>query len=697
MHCRLGDVNQNDIVTWNTFDNGTFETKRPYLDSPNELEYWDTHLLQEQRAFYVDDYPFISGIIHLYSRNLIKLTAGIFDIRIQNVSFRDQFGYVCMDNMAQSMSSVGWLQIVVDPIEVVINKPKILITRENEPVNLGCSIISKPSVPLEWVQLFKNKQDNLQNFQLKRNHHRDVSMNTIDRNGIVTNTINRTFIPNESDHNSHFLCRTKNQLLKSKILVYVLYKPKIQIITSPLYVNTTTFVTIYCKAKANPEPFKYEWFINEKIVNGVSSTNYKIGYPKRGENGLKIGCKVVNKIGESIKSTTLNVSYAPILIQNTTITIGTDLGLSTTLHCNVDSNPKPEISWYKGSVNVVNLDQKPIGHFEIFKIDKTMERDFGFYTCVAVNQNFKPLFVHFRLIKKGPPLIFSMNASVELDKTILKCIVESIPRSTELLMKKSSNDHDPIVSTDYTEIRKYIGNYVEVLEIEINSNDIESSSIYNCSAKNHYGSVYKTMQLSSSTFIENWTYQLIILFGIIITVIIVVFIGTVIFIRRYRKRNLEAYQNSSNSNQTATNSSSTDNANTLVKNWNQYELKNDSGAYSETPPLTKYFCNLPSVCQNLTPCGKMMETFSFSDSKTMPPRIRPMGEHAIEFIAPRFRSQHAEYAVPHVSASIDRNFTPKNIYHVSNLPTLPPPTFESQCESISPQDQYDNSHLSTNV
>ena len=99
-------------------------------------------------------------------------------------------------------------------------------------------------------------------------------------------------------------------------------------------------------------------------------------------NSAVIACEVSNTVGQSRATHTLNIAFGPILKTLEDQVFGSDLGRDVRLKCEVEGNPKPDITWLKlGQTNVLSKDS------ELFIRGMNREK-VGKYICRASVKGF---------------------------------------------------------------------------------------------------------------------------------------------------------------------------------------------------------------------------------------------------------------------------------------------------------------------
>lgn len=176
----------------------------------------------------------------------------------------------------------------------------------------------------------------------------------------------------------------------------VFYPPEIIYSTGNLTVNESSNSKLSCNASGHPSP-TIQW----SFPNGSNIRNngfLEIINTSRSQHG-KYVCQATNDIGNSTSIVMyLNVQYAPkINITGREKNISSWLHRNSTLTCQADGNPRPEITWSKDKMELFRGNIS--GYIYVRPQNST---DFGNYVCTAWNALGKAFF-HVKVVRTAFP------------------------------------------------------------------------------------------------------------------------------------------------------------------------------------------------------------------------------------------------------------------------------------------------------
>ena len=123
--------------------------------------------------------------------------------------------------------------------------------------------------------------------------------------------------------------------------------------------------------------------INKRLAGGGWESSLQLSYiPSRGQDGASLGCSVHHEAlpAPLELEASISVSFAPRVTRVTANQTRADQGETVSLHCEVESNPPPSISWSRLSQPGVTL-----GHGEVFLISNIDQSWDDVYICEAEN------------------------------------------------------------------------------------------------------------------------------------------------------------------------------------------------------------------------------------------------------------------------------------------------------------------------
>ncbi|XP_052400814.1 B-cell receptor CD22-like [Carassius gibelio] len=185
-----------------------------------------------------------------------------------------------------------------------------------------------------------------------------------------------------SNHSGEYKCKSSNKhgWKYSAVTLNVMYPPKDVAVSNfslSDVIAERDSVTLICSSDSNP-PAEMSWFKGRTFVG--SGSIYSISNISSDDRG-EYKCKSSNEHGVKYSDPViLNVMYPP---KNVSVSISPSAeiveGDSVTLICSSDSNPPPEISWFKeGSF---------VGSGRIYNISKISSNHSGEYKCESSNKH----------------------------------------------------------------------------------------------------------------------------------------------------------------------------------------------------------------------------------------------------------------------------------------------------------------------
>ncbi|XP_052400819.1 B-cell receptor CD22-like [Carassius gibelio] len=277
---------------------------------------------------------------------------------ISKISSDDRGEYKCKsrNKHGEKYSETVMLNVMYPPrnVSVSINPSGVIV--EEKSVTLSCSSDSNPpALDFSW---FKGG--------MIVGSGRIYSISTI-----------------SSDHSGEYKCRSSNkhgEKYSDAVTLNVMYPPRnvsVSINPSGVIVEGDS-VTLSCSSDSNPPALNFSWFKGGTFVG--SGRIYSISNISSDHSG-EYKCKSRNKHGEKYSdAVTLNIKYPPKSVSVSINPSGEIVeGDSVTLSCSSDSNPPPEISWFKGRTFV--------GSGRIYSISTISSNHSGEYKCKSYNEH----------------------------------------------------------------------------------------------------------------------------------------------------------------------------------------------------------------------------------------------------------------------------------------------------------------------
>ncbi len=194
-------------------------------------------------------------------------------------------------------------------------------------------------------------------------------------------------------------CRSENPALKqpakASIRLEVKYAPDVQLKVSSAQIIVGEDIEITCEATGNPNQLLYKWFKNDEIIIGDHDKILVLQKVTKELNGQVISCEVSNTVGSGKAKHTLDISYGPSFKSAMDSVYGAELGQDVRLKCEVDGNPKPDITWLMlGSSNVLNTGPE-------LTIRQMTNEKVGKYICRASVKGFPEISAQLFVFIKG--------------------------------------------------------------------------------------------------------------------------------------------------------------------------------------------------------------------------------------------------------------------------------------------------------
>eukprot|EP00092_Neocalanus_flemingeri_P032751 GFUD01035622.1.p1 GENE.GFUD01035622.1~~GFUD01035622.1.p1 ORF type:complete len:599 (-),score=139.25 GFUD01035622.1:150-1946(-) len=305
-------------------------------------------------------------------------------------------------------------------------------------------------------------------------------------------------------------CSAKSDVLPkpktSLIVIKHLKKPEVYLNLENPRIQAGDSFDITCSTEAYPVVVDYTWYINGQLVFNEESSVLRIKKISKHFNKVEVKCRAANKVGSDESSLTLNVEYAPMII-NEPDDILAKTGDSVTFKCLAEANPPPTYVWIKmNSKEVVG-----------FSANLTVEASetAEMFVCKVFSEGFEDIEcspARLRVIKS--PKIQAIDEGQVGGEPLLHCSVVSVARKTKITwiandgpINMEDKDYEIIYNEDGVFHHSFL----------VLKNEEKRMVEHACFASNEVGTDYKVAQLGSNH--SNYT-----------TIIIVVFLLTIIII-----------------------------------------------------------------------------------------------------------------------------------------------------------------------
>ncbi|XP_039268950.2 hemicentin-1-like [Styela clava] len=165
-----------------------------------------------------------------------------------------------------------------------------------------------------------------------------------------------------------------------------------------LVVNQGKEITLNCESNTFPKP-SVTWIKNgEELPEShfAASHDRRIKISKNGflltifdaepEDAALYSCELLNDAGATSRKFNLKVNRPPVISGPDTENIKKPIDSTISMDCSVQGSPAPEIIWLKNGLPVEFSERVHVTHGQnTLRIDRSVERDMGIYTCIAKN------------------------------------------------------------------------------------------------------------------------------------------------------------------------------------------------------------------------------------------------------------------------------------------------------------------------
>ncbi|KAG0424991.1 hypothetical protein HPB47_027818, partial [Ixodes persulcatus] len=405
---------------------------------------------------------------------------GDFSLQIGSVSLEDDATFQCqvgaVDGVKGIRSRSAPLTVFVPPEPPKIVQGEFLKTTAGMTVELTCeSHAGKPPAELTWLDGSGNVVSSGVEYKT------ELLSDGKRANAALTWTLS----PSREHDGKTFVCRSENKALKQPMLatirMEVKYPPDITLTVESDKISEFDDVRFHCQAVANPSDIVYKWYRNDEIIAGDHTTELVLPRVTRNFNGDTITCEARNDVGTTKSTHTLNIHYRPAF-KKPEETVAAEEGTEVTLHCEVDSNPKPDIVWHhEGSERV-------LGKQATLVIPAMRSHDAGRYSCRATVPGFPEITQDVHVYVKGPPKVQSPTTQygVEGEEVRVECVITSVPPPTRVAWSRNTQLVDIDNNQGYEIIKEPLSNGLRNLLIIHNAGEDDFGQ-YNCSVWNPFG------------------------------------------------------------------------------------------------------------------------------------------------------------------------------------------------------------------
>ncbi|CAF0810103.1 unnamed protein product [Brachionus calyciflorus] len=339
-----------------------------------------------------------NGTIHLKGRPRYKILGdrlkGEFHLLIEPVQLQDNMFFYCMATAAsETIKAVKSKKIFLtvltyphsihldSPVHVSLNKPSSIQCRAKQsrpPVKIlmsinGNIIYDESKYKTEILQYSINQDDkkygyissisSISNENLRQSYYDTITNLTIDDATIkmegqsVECFAYSLFYSNQNYQITHktlesSLQQQNNQnLMTAKSKIQVDYAPEVnlKLISSNKILREEDVVSLLCETKATPQIQSYKWYIGKNYIKGVKEQTLNLKL-RREMHSKTITCEASNTVASVKASLQLKILFKPSFKKGPKSFIVVDrknCNKPLTLDCQVTSNPKSNITWYR--------------------------------------------------------------------------------------------------------------------------------------------------------------------------------------------------------------------------------------------------------------------------------------------------------------------------------------------------------------
>ncbi|XP_055913065.1 irregular chiasm C-roughest protein [Eupeodes corollae] len=461
---------------------------------------------------------------------------GDFSLDIYPVMLDDDAKYQCQVGPGPLgepgiRSRFAKLTILVPPEAPKILQGDYLVTTEDREIELECvSVGGKPAAEITWIDGLGNVLSNGIEY---------VKEPLADSRRSTAKSILK-LAPKKEHHNTTFTCQAQNTADRTyrsaKLLLEVKYAPKVtvSVVGGSLAggrIPEGAEVILSCQADANPKELSYKWFINDELVTGDYTTKMIIHNISRQYHDAIVKCEVLNAVGKSEESETLDISYGPVF-KHRPESVEADIGSTVNLRCEVDGNPPPEIEWINEN------SERVVGTSSNLTL-KVNSDSAGRYYCKANVLGFPEIGAEATVYVKRAPMITSHKIQFGSigNRVKVDCLAFSVPKSDNILWLFEGHPINVSLDDTYTLEEQH---FPEGVKASLIIRDSQSSQYgkYNCTVINSYGSDSIVITLIPERSIP---YFLVVMGSVSsVAIILMVAMLIVVYLKRSKKKPLPA-------------------------------------------------------------------------------------------------------------------------------------------------------------
>ncbi|XP_064108144.1 irregular chiasm C-roughest protein-like isoform X2 [Macrobrachium nipponense] len=460
--------------------------------------------------------------LHGFSRYtmVVNEDEGIFNLHIQPVLIEDDAQYQCQVGGAAGerhlKSTTAKVTVHFPPTDsedqVHLDKASPMLATAGSPVRITCEAgMSTPASEIKW---FLNGEESFAKKSVNTTKEKQP------RSILVAVRSRLDIVPSRVHHEANITCQVLHPALKEPIsrslIMTVKYPPEVKIQVDSAKIKENDDVRFTCQAEGNPPALRYRWEVNDIGVVGDHKTEYIIHKIQRDSNKAKVACIVANSIGSTKAEHTISVEYSP-RFNKEPVDVDADEDQKVTLSCDVEGNPPAQIVWLHNNQN------KVIKVGATYQLTVTPET-VGTYECRATVTGFPEEKRTMDVFMRGPPVVTPVEEQfgLEGDTVSVECDIQSMPRPAAVVWKRERYTIDPNQSR-YNVLQENTKAGIKSILI-IQEAMPEDFGLYNCTAKNGYGSHTHEIMLKRQQSLPLVTTLVAIIGGIIFLIVVVVVI-----------------------------------------------------------------------------------------------------------------------------------------------------------------------------
>jgi len=294
------------------------------------------------------------------------------------------------------------------------------------------------------------------------------------------------FVPLRSDDGVSVTCMISTTEESSTALLSVMYKPVVKLSHDRADIMEGDRVVFTCTSSSPPGPVLYTWVVGGKVQEG-SEAEFVVDKMSREQDQVVVECRVENSVGTGQDEEVVTVYYQPSILTHPTSVSGKE-GATVQLECQVQGNPQPDISWYRGNTSQL------VGTGNLLKIFLD-NSSLGVYYCSAYSSRFPSAVISksARVSIMSAPLITSAQVTWSGSLAMVTCRADT--SGLEVTVHWSHEGQSIQLGDKYL-----IENLVKEQHFEsiltINETEEDDFGSYCCSLRNELGEDSKDILLS---------------------------------------------------------------------------------------------------------------------------------------------------------------------------------------------------------